>query len=296
MNKVAGMIWRIKRSLSEFNCRVQRRLANLLETEAPCLDKGIAAESAESRINGFKQYLVKYWAWIPIGFIMVFIAVGISVYAATRDAGMDLPLRSPQYEVRPVQMDFNVEDNPVYTADDGVVVIPIAAQPTVAEPTRVSDPSDTEAIWKEDKVVTYNSFTTQDTIKQEDGSLGVLSIPKINLGVNVYQAEDEMESMTKGAAHFAYTSVWDGNVGVCAHNVNFDLSDGYFKNLHLLKKGDEIRYSTTLGERIYTVSKIAEISEDDWSYLGRTPDNRITMITCISGKPTKRLMVQAVEK
>ena len=37
------------------------------------------------------------------------------------------------------------------------------------------------------------------------------------------------------------------------------------------------------------------IAEDDWSYLGRTGENKITLITCISGQPTKRLVVQAAE-
>ncbi len=102
--------------------------------------------------------------------------------------------------------------------------------------------------------------------------------------------------MTKGIAHFAHTSVWDGNIGLCSHNVNYDLSDGYFKNLYQLKEGDEVRLNTELGERIYAVTLIKEIPDTDWTALGRTPDNRISMITCISGKPEQRLLVQAVEK
>jgi len=38
-----------------------------------------------------------------------------------------------------------------------------------------------------------------------------------------------------------------------------------------------------------------EIGEKDWSYFSYTEDSRITMITCIKDKPTKRLCVQAVE-
>jgi LPXTG-site transpeptidase (sortase) family protein len=76
--------------------------------------------------------------------------------------------------------------------------------------------------------------------------------------------------------------------------VNFDLTDGHFKRLHTLSEGDTLTYKTALGKRSYTVSAVREIAADDWSYLGRTDDNRITMITCISGKSDVRLMVQAV--
>lgn len=57
-----------------------------------------------------------------------------------------------------------------------------------------------------------------------------------------------------------------------------------------------MRFSTELGERVYTVSTVKEIADTDWTGLGRTPDNRITMITCITGKPDLRLLVQCVEK
>ena len=43
------------------------------------------------------------------------------------------------------------------------------------------------------------------------------------------------------------------------------------------------------------MTEVREIAGDDWSYLSRTDDNRITMITCITGKPDLRLMVQARE-
>ena len=148
------------------------------------------------------------------------------------------------------------------------------------------------------------SLSTEDyTLPQEavmaDGSVGVLSIPKIHLEAPVYEAEDggEMESMTKGVAHFAVTSAWDGNIGLCSHNVAPNGAVAYFRALHLLEVGDELSYKTDLGERSYAVTTVKEIQDDDWSYLMRYDDelNRITMITCITGKPDMRLMVQATE-
>ncbi len=100
--------------------------------------------------------------------------------------------------------------------------------------------------------------------------------------------------MSHGVAHFKTTSSWDGNIGLCSHNVNFDLTDGFFKYIHTLQAGDTIGYTTALGSRSYAVQTVAEITETDWSYLNRTEDNRVTLITCISGRPRSRLVVQAI--
>lgn len=152
-------------------------------------------------------------------------------------------------------------------------------------------------IWQQDETVTYNAFTLPEKAAlDESGCIGVLAIPKIGLTVNVYEAEDEMEAMDKGAAHFRSTSAWDGNVGLSAHNVNLNGTDGYFKNLYTLKVGDTLSYETALGGRVYEVTKVKTISADDWSELSRSTENRVTLITCISGQPEKRLMVQAAEK
>jgi LPXTG-site transpeptidase (sortase) family protein len=127
------------------------------------------------------------------------------------------------------------------------------------------------------------------------GSIGALAIPKIGLSVNVYESDNAMEDMDKGAAHFKSTSAWMGNIGLSAHNINFSGTAGYFYSLHTLQKGDVIRYTTALGTRRYAVASVTEITETDWSMLGRTQDNRITLITCISGKPALRLCVQGIE-
>jgi LPXTG-site transpeptidase (sortase) family protein len=127
-------------------------------------------------------------------------------------------------------------------------------------------------------------------------SIGVLTIPDIDLSVRVYESDDDMADMEKGAAHFKSTSAWEGNIGLSAHNVNFDGTAGYFYALHTLTPGTVIQYETALGTREYAVESVTEIAETDWSTLGRTEDNRISLITCITGKPASRLSVQAIEK
>jgi len=246
-----------------------------------------------------KSVFQRYGLWFFIGLILAGITIGVVVLCANNQLQKD-DLSTPQYAALPAdpsELTFDLEKNKAYSADDGVVVI----EPTDVENSpalqAASITHDPETIWENDQIVTYNSFTLTEKVAQEDGSLGVLTIPGIHLSVNVFAAEqgEELEAMTKGLAHFSHTSSWDGNIGICGHNINFDLTDGYFKNLYQLKKGDKLTYSTSLGERTYEVQTSKAIAEDDWSYLSRTAENKITLITCISGQPTKRLVVQAVE-
>ena len=153
-----------------------------------------------------------------------------------------------------------------------------------------------DQIWKDDHVTTYNSFTQREAVADSGGKLGRLSISAIGLEANIYQSESgEMEAMRHGVAHYNTTSSWDGNVGLCSHNWSSSGNGAYFKDLNKLKKGDTITYTTDLGTRTYTVSTIVTISGDDWSYLNRTDDNRVTLTTCDFQDDSKRLCVQAVE-
>ena len=144
-----------------------------------------------------------------------------------------------------------------------------------------------------DQVENTGNYTLPEKAEMKDGSIGVLTIEAIGVSAPVYETDDEMDAMRKGIAHYKTTSAWNGNIGVCAHNGN--ASYCWFHDLYKLEKGDMVIYQTALGTRTYEVLEIREIEETDWSMLGRTEDNRITMTTCIDEKPSKRLVVQAVE-
>jgi LPXTG-site transpeptidase (sortase) family protein len=139
-------------------------------------------------------------------------------------------------------------------------------------------------------------FTLPNEVLMQNGSSGKLTIPRIGVYAGVFENEDVMEAMSKGVAHFPSTSNWNGNVGLSAHNWTQSGIGAYFKSLKYLAKGDEIIYETALGKKTYIVSEIREINVNDWSLLGRTDDNRLTLITCVNGKPDKRLCLQAAEK
>lgn len=139
--------------------------------------------------------------------------------------------------------------------------------------------------------VTENKFTLPDDLYYSDNSIGRLEIPGIDLSVKVYETES-LESLAKGAGHFKSTSCWDGNIGLCGHNRGVT---NHFGRIHTLDEGDKIKYTTKLGTRTYKVVSVNKIDETDFSYLQRTSDNRITLITCVNNQPAKRWCVQAKE-
>ena len=63
------------------------------------------------------------------------------------------------------------------------------------------------------------------------------------------------------------TGIEGAGVSFPAHNATADGSPAYFKDLHKLKTGDEVFYTTALGERRYEVAQIIKImalSTDCW--------------------------------
>lgn len=236
--------------------------------------------------------------------VTVLLAVMLCILAASC-GGQKEPepdqLQTPQYNVEePVEFTPPPEEE-IHTADQGVKVIAPGKTTFTADmeapagtvPLAASITPDT--VWESDAVVTYNAFTLPEKAAFDDGSIGVLSISKIGLSVLVYESDDQMEDMDKGLSHFRSTSAWDGNCALSGHNSTVSGYDAYFKDLHLLAAGDTLTYRTALGEREYKVTTIQTVGDEDWSWLSRTTDNRLTLITCVNNNASKRLMVQAVQ-
>lgn len=143
-------------------------------------------------------------------------------------------------------------------------------------------------------VVTYkNAFTKlTDSFKLSNGAIGYISIPAIGISKYYIWEGETSASMSKGLGHFTSTSVWNGNVAACGHNRGSRYVIGNIKDLKL---GDKITYTTSAGTRTYAVETVATIRNDDWSFIGNTSDNRITLITCVAGDPAHRWVVQAVQ-
>ena len=186
------------------------------------------------------------------------------------------------------------DSNTIEISEDGTTVI----EPETAENSGGKENVIAEAAvfvpQTDPDVADAGNYTLPEKAELKDGNIGVLTIESIGVSAPVYETDDEMEAMRKGIAHYKTTSAWNGNIGLCSHNGT--ASYCWFRDLYKLKKGDVVTYQTALGTQTYEVTEIKEIDETDWSMLGRTEDNRITMTTCIDGKPSKRLVVQAIEK
>jgi len=128
---------------------------------------------------------------------------------------------------------------------------------------------------------------TQATLTQKDGSLGSISISALGISPKLFEND-----MSKGVGHIPGTAFWNGNVCVMGHNRG---TNNYFAKLSSLNVGDTITYTTNQGTRTYVVTFNSTISETDWTMLGATPDNRLTLISCVINQPSIRQCVQAVE-
>lgn len=134
---------------------------------------------------------------------------------------------------------------------------------------------------------TYNTAPSY----YDDGSIGTLYISKLNKTIKVYEGES-LENMKKGIGHFESTSAWDGNCAFAGHNRG---AAAYFSFVKDLAVGDTITYTTKYGTRTYKVYNKVKIDETDYSGLGWSVDNIISMITCVENEPAYRWLVQASE-
>lgn len=139
---------------------------------------------------------------------------------------------------------------------------------------------------------------TSKNIIGEDGIIGILLIPKLNIEAPIRDGTTQ-EIMKTSIGHFTESDYWNGNVSFASHNGGTNAH--YFKKIHLLNENDEIIYISKLGTRTYKVQEIKKIKSTDWSMvLGKgnnktENENTVTLVTCINGANDYRLCVRGVE-
>ena len=138
-----------------------------------------------------------------------------------------------------------------------------------------------------------NTESSEEIIEPTKEQIATIKIPAFNLIAPVAEGTNE-EIMNKYVGHFENTSLWDGNIGLAAHNRGYPVN--YFANIKDLQIGDEIIYEVEDKTRTYLVNEITIIEDTNWSYLQETNDNRITLITCVENEPSYRRCIQGVEK
>lgn len=144
----------------------------------------------------------------------------------------------------------------------------------------------------EDSAIEQEIFSVNEITKDED-VIGKLIIPSINIEAPVKEGTSK-QVLREAVGHFSNTNYWNGNVCLASHNRGTYAH--YFQRINKLNVGDKITYATKLGSKTYVVTDISNISEYDVSVLENKDYNCITLITCISGNPDRRLCVRAVEK
>lgn len=127
-----------------------------------------------------------------------------------------------------------------------------------------------------------NSLTKSSEIIRE----WQIEIPKIMLTANISEGTTK-EVLHQYVGHFVNTSKIEGNIGLAVN---------YFKDIKLLKQGDEIIYRYNECEKIYEVEKCRIIKDIEMEYLEETEDNMLTLITFIENQPKYRRCIQAIEK
>ena len=146
----------------------------------------------------------------------------------------------------------------------------------------------------QDKKKETNNAKKQENNQNKNSDLiWQLEIPAINLKALIAEGTSK-ETMDEYVGHFEETVKQNGNIGLAAHNRGYKVN--YFHDLKKLKEGDEIIYKYKEFEKRYVVKTLKIISDEDWSWLENTEDNRITLITCVENEPSYRRLVQGIEK
>lgn len=139
-----------------------------------------------------------------------------------------------------------------------------------------------------------SSSTTNNVNKTVEVKLDEwrIVIPSIDLNAPISEGTS-VEVMNKFVGHFENTDLWNGNVALAAHNRGYPVN--FFANIKKLQKGEIIEYYYQGNLREYKIETIVKIQDTDWTYLSKTTDNRITLITCVEDEPEYRRCIQGIE-
>ena len=132
-----------------------------------------------------------------------------------------------------------------------------------------------------------------EKISSDNNVLGKIKIPAINVEAPIKEGVTQ-DVLKESVGHFCDSSYWNGNVALASNNRGTYAH--YFEKINKLQINDEIIYQTKLGTRVYIVTEINQISENDLSVLEKSNKNILTLITCVKDKKNLRLCVQASEK
>lgn len=130
------------------------------------------------------------------------------------------------------------------------------------------------------------------TTDNKKGTLGIISIPKIELNVALSEGIDAI-TLKYAVGHFVGTPMpgVKGNFCVAGHR-SYAYNE-YFNRLDELGIGDKITVTTVDGEFTYEVYESKVVKPEETSVLDNTKNSEITLVTCTPIRlATHRLIVK----
>lgn len=132
---------------------------------------------------------------------------------------------------------------------------------------------------------------TEPTLTED--SIGILSIPKIDLKVIIKEGTD-MRTLRRAVGHFTETPYpWeDGNFAIAGHR-QYTYGE-FFNRVDEIEIGDTATVQTLHGTFEYTISNIQVVDPTQVDVIEDQDINCMTIVTCIKGG-TKRIILSATK-
>lgn len=142
------------------------------------------------------------------------------------------------------------------------------------------------------KIADKKSLDNKKSSEDKKGTIGIISIPKIELNVALSEGVDA--SILKYAVgHFKGTPMPGNKGNFCVAGHRSYTYNQYFNRLDELEIGDKIIVTTMDGEFHYEVYEIKVVKPEEISVLDNTERAEITLVTCTPIRvATHRLIVK----
>ena len=126
-------------------------------------------------------------------------------------------------------------------------------------------------LWNPKRVVAYKESLSTKT----DLPLAILRIPKINLGVPVFNDTDDL-TLNRGVGRILGTAQFGqpGNLGIAGHR------DGFFRGLKDVGPDDVIEVIRPGQTDFYAITQIQIVDPENVSVLAPTSTQTLTLVTC----------------
>lgn len=140
-----------------------------------------------------------------------------------------------------------------------------------------------------------NYITSVSNYKQEDDkTLGILEIPKINIQKSLYDMNSKNNTISKNLQILKKSTMPDHEnsiLAIAAHSGNG--SKAFFKNLYKLDSNDEIKLYFQDNIYFYYVTANYEVNKNGTISIPNSTKKQLVLTTCSQTDKTKQIVVLA---